>query len=69
MTWLFEVYVIYPLRCLLKFLCMFIWRFYGRRDVYFLNIYYIRVFDRFNRSRALHIVGTKGVFSTIPLKF
>jgi len=43
-TCIFEVYDIYPLRCLLKFLCMLLLRIYRRRDVYFLNICYIRVF-------------------------
>jgi len=27
---------------------------FWRRDIYFLNIYYIRVIYRFNRNRALH---------------
>jgi len=44
MTCIFEVYAIYPLRCLLKFLCMLKLRIYRRRDVYFLNICYIPVF-------------------------
>jgi len=30
-----------------------------RRDVYFLNIYYIRVIYRFNRSRALRVLVTQ----------
>ena len=37
------------------FLCMLFWRIYGRRDVYFLNIYSIRVFYCFNRSRVLQL--------------
>ena len=57
------------IRCdvLLKFLCMLFWRIYGRRDVYFLNIYYIRVFYRFNRSRTIHVhslIGLSGDIST-----
>jgi len=31
-----------------------------RRDVYFLNIYYIRVIYRFNRSRALQVSSNPG---------
>jgi len=30
-------------------------RIYRRRDIYFLNICYIRVFYRFNRSRVLQV--------------
>jgi len=40
---------------LLKFLCMSMVN-YWRRGVYFLNICYIHVIYRFNRSRALHLV-------------
>jgi len=39
---------------LLKFYTCQLWTIW-RRDVYFLNIYYIRVIYRFNRSRTLHL--------------
>jgi len=46
--------------CYISIVMFYCWDFYAyqlrfiwRRDVYFLNIYYIRVFYRFNISRAL----------------
>jgi len=49
---------------LLKCLCIFVWKVYGRRDVYFLNIYYICVIYRFNRSRVLQVgIGVMSILS------
>ena len=47
------------IRCVVfeKFLCL-LFEIYWRCDVYFLNIYNIRVFYRFNRSRTLHHIPT-----------
>jgi len=54
LTWLFEVYAIFPLwYFIVEILCMSI-EIYWRCDVYFLNNCYIRVFYHFNKSRALH---------------
>ena len=48
-----EVYAIYLLRCWLKISMHVVLENFLRCGVYFLNIYYIRVFYRFSRSRAL----------------
>ena len=49
---------------LLKFLCMKLWRKSERRDVYFLNIYYIRVIYRFNRNRTLRPLSVAQLVAT-----
>jgi len=48
-----EMYVIYPLRRFVEIFYACWFETYWRCDDYFLNIYYIRVFYRVNRSRAL----------------
>jgi len=56
MTWLFEVYAIFPPWCFIVEIFYACWlRIIWRRDIYFLNIYYIRVIYRFNRSRAIQL--------------
>jgi len=49
------MYVIYLLRGCLNFYACYIMVNFWRRSVYFLNKYFIRVFYRFNRNKALQV--------------
>ena len=53
--YILEMYDFYPLRLLRNFIYTCYLNLMWRRDVYFLNIYIIRVYYRFNRNRALHL--------------
>jgi len=51
--YILEMYDFYPLRLLMNFIYACYLNLMWRRGVYFLNIYIIRVYYRFNRNRAL----------------
>jgi len=51
--YILEMYDLYPLRLLRNFIYACYLNLMWRRGVYFLNIYIIRVYYRFNRNRAL----------------
>ena len=53
--YILEMYDFYPLRLLRNFIYACYLNLMWRRAVYFLNIYIIRVYYRFNRNRALHL--------------
>ena len=51
------MYDFYPMRLLRNFIYACYLNLTCRRGIYFLNIYIIRVYYRFNRNRALHIAS------------
>jgi len=52
--YILEMYDLYPCDCWEILYMHVVWILMCRRSVYFLNIYIIRVYYRFNRNRALH---------------
>jgi len=55
--YILEMYEFYPLRLLRNFIYACYLNLMCRRGVYFLNIYIIRVYYRFNINKALHNIS------------